>query len=54
MLRNCVRTNAYCKIAVTSVIKFMEPTLLFGLVHKNNSQCDCYLFQRQLSSGLKM
>jgi hypothetical protein len=53
MLRNCVRTNAYCKIAVTTVIKFREPTLLFGLLHKNNSHCDCSLFQRQLSSGPK-
>ena len=43
MLRNCVRTNAHCKIAVTSVIKFREP----------DSDCDCSLFQRQWSSGPK-
>jgi hypothetical protein len=53
MLKNCVRTNAHCKIAVTSVIKFRELTLLFSLLHKISSQCDCSLFQRQLSSGLK-
>jgi hypothetical protein len=53
MLRNCVRTNAHYRIAVTGVIKFREPTLLFSLLHKNNSKCDCSLFQRELSSGLK-